>query len=388
MWDVKGTPLSVKFENWVPDRVLYDFDGPRIFTVRHELGDFLAYACDEDDEITRYLLAPTSGDMITALERGTHTMREALDQPWLWVMDVGFDDVPRQVWRSTLEAIPETRLPKPWAMLWPHLEPLLAVRMVGPHLARGQIPASVIKRAIEGATYALKKLAELMLSSQSQQPDQRSLTLRRFYDLPTQHLAFNSFEIAFRARDAVQLRLGEQEGVLEQEYDEMGRRLAEALEWATLLASNGDSRPIDLDLLDALKKLVPPQTGLIEQVEVRGRLLRHQHRHTYTLSRDATQRVGRARTQREPQATPLTATGLIEEFDKGRLTFILRYTDKDRDINCAITDELYDEVMELFQQDEVRTTIFGLEIPGNRFVEVIHIARMIETSVDKPLNPT
>ncbi len=387
MWDVKGTPLSVKFENWVPDRVLYDFDGPRIFTVRHELGDFLAYVCDEDDEITRYLLAPTSGDLINALEKGTHTMREALAQPWLWVMDVGFDDVPRQVWRSTLEAIPETRLPKPWAMLCPHLEPLLAVRMVGPHLARGRIPASVIKRAIEGATYALKKLAELMLSSQPQRPEQRSLTVRHLYDLPTQHLAFNSFEIAFRAPDAAQLRLGEQDGVLEQEYDEMGRWLAEALEWATLSASDEESRTIDLDLLDALKKLVPPQTGLVEQVEVRGRLLRHQPRPTYTLTRDATRRVGRARTQREPQATPLTATGLIEEFDKGRLTFILRYTDKDRDINCAIADELYDEVMELFQQDEVRATIFGLEIPGNRFVEVIHIARMVETSVDQPLDP-
>ncbi len=386
MWDVKGTPLSVKFENWVPDRVLYDFDGPRIFTVRHELGDFLAYACDEDDEITRYLLAPTSDGIIAALEKGSCTVREALAQPWLWVMDVGFDDVPRQVWRSTLEAIPETRLPKPWAMLWPHLEPLLAVRMVGPNLAKEQISASVIKRAVEGATYALKKLAELMLSSR-QQPDQRSLTVRHLYDLPTQHLAFNSFEIAFRAPDAAQLRLGEQDGVLEPEYDEMGRRLAEALEWATLSTSDEESRTIDLDLLDALKKLVPPQTGLVEQVEVRGRLLRHQPRPSYILTREATRRVGQARIQREPQGTPLTATGLIEEFDKGRLTFILRYTGAGRDINCAITDELYDEVMELFQQDDVRATIFGLEIPGNRLVEVIHIARVVETPVDKPVNP-
>lgn len=387
MWDVKGTPLSVKFENWVPDRVLYDFDGPRIFTVRHELGDFLAYACDEDDQITRYLLVPTNDDTVVALEKGTHTMREALTQPWLWVMDIGFDDVPRQVWRSTLEAIPETRLPKPWAMLWPHLEPLLAVRMVGPYLTKGRIPASVIKRAIEGATYALKRLAELMLLSRPQRPEQRSLTVRHLYDLPTQHLAFNSFEIAFRAPDAAQLRLGEQDDVLEPEYDEMGRWLAEALEWATPLASDPDSRTISLDLLDALKKLVPPQTGLVEQVEVRGRLLRHQPRPTYTLTREATRRVGWARTQREPQETPLTATGLIEEFDKGRLTFILRYTDANRDINCAITDELYDEVMELFQQDEVRATILGSQRPDNRFVEVIRIARVVEMRVDKPVNP-
>ena len=120
---------------------------------------------------------------------------------------------------------------------------------------------------------------------------------------------------------------------------------------------------------------------------MRGRLLRHQPRPTYTLTREATRRVGWARTQREPQETLLTATGLIEEFDKGRLTFILRYTDANRDINCAITDELYDEVMELFQQDEVRATILGSQRPDNRFVEVIRIARVVEMRVDKPVNP-
>ncbi len=382
MWNINGTPLSIRFENWVPDRVLYDFDGPRIFTVRHELGDFLAYACDEDDVITRYLLVPTGGDMMAALEKGLLTMREALAQPWLWIVDVGFDDVPRQLWRSTLDAIPDHRLPKPWAMLWPHLEPLLAVRLSGPHLVKGRITASVIKRAVEGATYTLKKLAELGLASWTPQPDQRSLTVRRLYDLPMQHLAFNSFMIAFRVPDTTQLQLGG-DGVLEQEYDEMGRRLAEALDWVSLAASGDENRPIDPDLLEVLKKLTPPQTGLVEQVEIRGQLLRRQPRQTYTLTRDATQRVGRARAQRESPVTSLTATGLIEEFDKGRLTFILRYTDVGRDITCAITDELYDEVMELFQQDEVRATIFGLEVSGNRLVQVIHIARAAVSPVEE-----
>ncbi len=385
MWNINGTPLSIQFENWVPDRVLYEFDGPRIFTVRHELGDFLAYACDEDDVITRYLLVPTGDDMMAALEKGLLTMREALAQPWLWIVDVGFDDVPRQIWRSTLAAIPDHRLPKPWAMLWPHLEPLLAVRLSGPHLVKGRITASVINRAVEGVTYTLKKLAELRLSSWTPPPDQRSLTVRRLYDLPMQHLAFNSFTIAFRVPDTTQLQLGG-DGVLEQEYDEMGRRLAEALDWVSLAVPGEETRPIDPDLLEALKKLTPPQTGLVEQVEIRGQLLRHQPRQTYTLTRDATQRVGRARAQRVSPVTSLTATGLIEEFDKGWLTFILRYTDVGRDITCAITDELYDEVMELFQQDEVRATIFGLEVSGNRLVQVIHIARAAVSPVEESAN--
>jgi hypothetical protein len=44
MWDINGTSLTIQFENWVPHRVLYDFDGPQIFTIQHELCDFLTYA--------------------------------------------------------------------------------------------------------------------------------------------------------------------------------------------------------------------------------------------------------------------------------------------------------------------------------------------------------
>ncbi|MFZ4789760.1 MAG: hypothetical protein ACOYMW_02475 [Candidatus Competibacteraceae bacterium] len=37
-------------------------------------------------------------------------------------------------------------------------------------------------------------------------------------------------------------------------------------------------------------------------------------------------------------------------------------------------DKTYRQTV-LFQQDEVRATIFGLEVSGNHLVQVIHIAR-------------
>jgi hypothetical protein len=47
MWRVKGTPLPP--HNWPdpwPVNVLYDFDGPRIFTCKDRAGSlYLAYRC-------------------------------------------------------------------------------------------------------------------------------------------------------------------------------------------------------------------------------------------------------------------------------------------------------------------------------------------------------
>jgi hypothetical protein len=48
-------------------------------------------------------------------------------------------------------------------------------------------------------------------------------------------------------------------------------------------------------------------------------------------------------------------------------------------------DKTYRQTV-LFQQDEVRATIFGLEVSGNRLVQVIHIARTAICPVEESAN--
>ena len=59
MWHVNGKPISGAWLNLEPVRVLYDFDGPRIFTCKDVNGTlFLAYQCGEDRETMRFLIVP------------------------------------------------------------------------------------------------------------------------------------------------------------------------------------------------------------------------------------------------------------------------------------------------------------------------------------------
>lgn len=374
MWHVVGTSITSPFQALTPERILYEFDGPRIFTVRHELGEFLAYLSAEDvtEKTSRYLLVPTDDAIVAALEKGTRTVYEALAQPWVWILDIGFDGQTKQAWRTITSAIPADCLPKQHVMLWPELEPLVSIRMIGDSLEEGQIPGSVIRRAVEGVANALKKLAESALGDQKRQ----GLTVRQFYDLPAQHFAFRSFEISFRAPDLKQLQLGEQEGVLEQQYDAVAKKFSEALDWAITADPEESALPsIDLDLLKALERLVPPQTGVVERVELRGQLFKHLPEKRFELSRQASRNVTRALARlRDPQEKVRTLSGLIDEFDKGKMTFTLRYTGE-AEYKCSISDELYDEVMELFKVDNERVTVTAWEAPGKKSLEVIRIVR-------------
>ncbi|HEV3006112.1 MAG TPA: DUF6575 domain-containing protein [Pirellulales bacterium] len=78
-----------RFAVFKPSKVLYDFDGPRIFTVVDADGElYLAHWCDDDASAVRYLVVPTDWAIIAGVERGELAVRDALEQPRCWVVDV------------------------------------------------------------------------------------------------------------------------------------------------------------------------------------------------------------------------------------------------------------------------------------------------------------
>jgi len=106
--------------------VLYDFDGPRIFTAHTALGLMLFYLADVQLDWHYYIAAPTSDNIITLLKSGTRAMRDALDQPWVWYVRAQPDGAPTAAWLGTLADAPASVLPQPGIMLWSHLEPVFA----------------------------------------------------------------------------------------------------------------------------------------------------------------------------------------------------------------------------------------------------------------------
>ena len=90
MWMIPGKPVSpTRFQPFEPVDVLYEFDGPRIFTLWDSEGELnLAYWSDEDDAICRYVVVPTTDKIVAALRQGGVSVYDALNQPRCWLCDL------------------------------------------------------------------------------------------------------------------------------------------------------------------------------------------------------------------------------------------------------------------------------------------------------------
>ncbi|TVR67571.1 MAG: hypothetical protein EA420_00345 [Candidatus Competibacteraceae bacterium] len=370
-WPVTAAPYDPQhFSDLVVDEVLYDVDGPRIFTVDHALGKLLFFLVDQQESIERYIVVPTHRRTIARLKQGACALREALDQPWVWILDRRFDGSPVACWRGTLDDLPPEVLPGPGVMLWPDLEPLVVLRAIGEGLAEGQVPASVMRQLIDGATTALKKVAGQVFAV-GRGPGRKTREMRQFYDLAIQGFGYHSFEVAFRLADSHQADLP---GLSRStDLDAIGARLEQAMAWALGAAVDAPGESMDIELLEALEKLVPPLTGTVTAIEVRGRLFGDAGQR-YTLTRENSRQVRAVlRQRRSVQERIHTVAGLIPELDKDNFSFTLRQTDDQRDHLCFFAPELLDEVLEAFNFDKW-VIVSGRENLANGNIDVSIVA--------------
>lgn len=377
-WQINAPEFGIEpFVGVQLDEILYEFDGPRIFTATslfgtlRYFGTLLYFLAEEDDEVSRFIVVPTNAQIIERLKSGILSVWDALNQPWIWVVDISFNGMPQKSWRCTLADVPTDVLPKSGVMLWSHLEPVFALRAIGEGLSEGNVPASVIRQVIDGATTALKKIASRVFEKGRPQ-GRKANFIRQFYDLPAQGFAYNSFEVAFKLPDLKQLKLpdGGSADDLSEAFEEIGNQLQQAIEWALKTTSDSaDTSEIDLELLEALEKLVPRQTGIVESVELRGRIFKNAHKR-YPLTRESSKRVSNAlRKARSTQERICQISGLIPEVDKDNFTFTLRGTDDGSEHFCSFPPELIDEVLLAFNTDK-RVTVSGRETLGNGNIEV------------------
>ena len=114
MWNVQGAMIDPTwFMPFVPLRVLNDYDGPRIFTLNDSKGG-LCLACWSVENTThsRYLIVPTTTKIVSDMERGLLSVREAMTQATLWVADVRADGVVEFAYLTSIAELPEDTQPQ------------------------------------------------------------------------------------------------------------------------------------------------------------------------------------------------------------------------------------------------------------------------------------
>jgi hypothetical protein len=355
-----------------PVEVLYEFDGPCIFTALTEQRNLvLAYLSEEleDERLLRFVVATTSEATIAAMKDGSVSVREALERGSLWLVDLDHAYRPKRAAACRLSDLPGDALPASTTMLWPALEPALIVRLEGSEIRRGSIPAAVFAQAAEISGKALKPVFEwaakvLRGETSGRPPD----WLRLLYGLPAQRIAFGSLEIAFRPADvssASQQTLPFGGGTMPsaQEIHASGwRAIAEGLEWsvsdAPVPANDGDDEKW-LSILESMKKLAPASTGPVNSVSVSGRLVGAPRR-PFELTRASTRRIRAALTElkKRHEVQLRVFRGRVRDLDLDKLTLILRdVPGESADVPLALADEQLLEVAREAHYQELEVSV-------------------------------
>ncbi len=121
MWNISGNSVPIeRFQPFEPAEVLYEFDGPRIFTLQDADGELnLVYWSDENDKVERYVVVPTNAKIIAALKTGSVSVFDALNQPRCWLCDANHQGNLTACQRVEFDAIPRDSLPAIGTMLLP-----------------------------------------------------------------------------------------------------------------------------------------------------------------------------------------------------------------------------------------------------------------------------
>lgn len=187
---------STRWSSTEPVRVeqmLYELDGPAIFTSRIGLDLLLFFKVEERKSSDVFLVARTTADEVTALEKGAVSVRGVLqkDENWLLELDLedrilGFDRKPSDAFLSIM---PPTRLPlysdfKEAPDVAPSPTTPLVFKFTGPALSQRGMPLSVFKGLVESVYESVRRaIVPPSLSGG------RSIEL---LDFPVRSLAFRS----------------------------------------------------------------------------------------------------------------------------------------------------------------------------------------------------
>ncbi len=333
-----------------PQEVLYDFDGPRVFTSNDADSKLLlAYQSDESAEIRRFIIVPFSESLLSSLKAGSITLLEALDQPRVWIADLKDNWTLESVWLTDLSKISTDRLPKKHVMLWPNLQPKFALRVVHDDARLGHVPSNIIQGTIERVKKSFRILADHVSETLSNAP---SDIIKNLLNPPAQRFAYRSFEVAFQMpipKNELENKFLEKfESYMIQGFSLVQSNKEDDFLRNVSLISETDRLPI----LAALKELAPSSQSQIKEIEISGRIV-NKSGGFKTLTPDIYRNLRKCVLALEGDTIMVKVIGKIKQCDRDKFLFDLREISSD--LSEGISSDSVKCHYELNQEEEVLT---------------------------------
>lgn len=387
LWTVSGErlPRELLESFHSPQEVLFEYNGPRIFSFPSRLGSLcLAYLCEEEDSLSRYIVTPVSAASIDELKHGNKSIRKTLAQPIVWIVDIDRDGAVHDSWMVNSSSLPEDALPDMDTMLLPSLEPLLSMRSTGNSITNSSVPIEAIKHSVAGVEKAFKILLDY-LGNRAQSLGRPLNSIREQYSLHAQQLAFGSFEISFKepplnGQKNLDLECG---GDASELFAEAQMLLARSIAWVSGRQNEEEwltTHSIDdqRTFVEAVKCLTPSTQGCISEIELSGRIMESIGQQRVVLSKGSRRKAaGWLKRLKSEEREIFNEDGLIRELDLDRSTFMLREIPDAAEQKCSYSAEQEDDILEAFNEAR-RVQILGIKHASSPIVSVLLVSDIAE----------
>lgn len=368
MWNRKlpsSRPRNVfKIE---PDRVLYEFDEPLVFTAIMGLQDSIFAKVDEYDQHDLYISSPTTPRVIEALLAGNLSLLGAVSRGDCILVETDRGGNVIQYWSTTIDNVPPSILPQAGVGLHEEaafvvdtieqLDAYFSVRFTGTQLSHEAISFGLFKGLVNDFYEASRKILAPELLARS-----KSST----FDFPLFAPAFGSLVLSVGAPRLSSRNLKRINGGVDADIDGIRGQFEENKsiffsELSSIVEKAHEGELTEsfaeehFELLDQLNDLIPTDASNISTAEfntsVDGKLF-------FTrVDSVAGERMRKAHTLVEKR--PRKITGRIFLINSDGLKFSIRTT-SGRRVTCVLGSEKFEELNAMDEfRDNAKVRVVG-----------------------------
>jgi hypothetical protein len=315
----------------MPDKVLYYYDEPLIFTVKMGLFELLVQKIDDLPTSGLYLASHVKPEIISSLKGGALSIYGALmSERRHWILELSPSRKVRRYWEIAQEQIPQDYLPTKGRGLAASLSTVadsieqasafFALRFSGGTLTPGIIHLSSFKAMVDDAYDALRKI---LFSSILRNPSSRIL------DLEIYQPRLSSLIIAVERPIVNEERLREKHIDIgsAKAFDLIirnGNEFIEIMKTVVREAERGEIKQSTAQqffpTLDQVADLIPSQRSSFEAVEFNSNASATPR--SVTISGKVSERIRRA--YQSVDSSIRTLTGGVIEINAERSTFVIK----------------------------------------------------------------
>ena len=331
-----------------PTEILYQIEGPTIFTTFIGLTNYIFFKADEARELDIFLACPIANEELELLKAGRISVRGVLSYRSTWLIQTNarleVEEFEEVSFNNIRELLPPSGVPlyakhdtAPDSV--PEATALMSFKFVGQGMSPEAILLSTFKNLVDQISLLIRKalLPRALVDGRN----------NRFFDVQIAPPVLASCLIAIKTPeiDAVGLRGYKPTEFLSpdrlrEEAFQRGRSLWDAIEATTSAAARGELSEADIqahrEVLGQIVNLLPTEDNELEMLQVTYRT--DTGPKTVSIDKAIGDRLVLAGS---PSAMTQTIEGAIMEVNGEARTFIIKNL-RDRQITCALLNRIFD----------------------------------------------